>query len=213
MINGGETTPNSLDEKVSKLENALSEQNQKFDRLIEATAKLTVTKPEPTFVPVEPDNFNDLYNTDPEKAIEAKVEKIVNQRVEEKAKEFTQNMSLKEQTTLWDNKAEKEFPELTDQAGEFYKETQREFKMLTNKSSPDAVYNAASRAYTNLSRAGKILPKSEMIRVANVHAGHIEGVRPGGPSPQKAELSEEEKYFCQKLGVKEEKLLARKQRK
>ncbi len=205
------TEPNPLEEKVNKLEGALNEQNQKFDRLIEATAKLTI-KPEPTFMPTE-DNFGDLYATDPEKAIEEKIERKVNERVEAKAKEFTKNMTAREQTSFWDKKAEADFPDLNDQAGEFYKETQKEYKMLSSKDAPDAVYNAASRAYTNMSRVGKILPKSEMIRVANVHAGHVEGVRPGSPAPQKAELTEEQRYFCAKLGVKEDKFLARLQTK
>lgn len=87
---------------------------------------------------------------------------------------------------------------------------QEEFKSLSDRNAPDAVYNAASRAWARVQRQAQNQSTNSTVRIAGAQAAFTQPAGAGAPqrintAANDEPLSDVQRYFAKALGVTEEK--------
>lgn len=169
----------------------------------EAVSDTVRTIKEKTEMPSNDDDANEYAALEPE-PIEKKIEKTVTKTIEKILGQRDVQSNYERECAQYDQKASQEFPDLKDKQSSFYRETMEELRFISPigkkvNGDPilpaDAVYNAASRAWTKMAREGRITPEQfvpqESMRFNT------------SPKPRGGELTEERKFWAQRAGFDE----------
>jgi len=184
------------------LKNEMSQINSSVSTIAESTAKMATQTREAAEVVDAPD-----VELDPD--VEKHIQHIVQNAVKKAKDETVEEMSKKEKTSSLDRQAETDFPWLFDPKHPKYKQEynnmlKAEYSTLFDNKSPDAVYNAATRAQAKIYIMEQNTKEHDMVREAGargamLHSGSANVVNAKG----KDDLNEVQRYIAEKLGVSE----------
>lgn len=203
--------PPKADDRIDKIEGVVNQIGQQMETLAQATARIATNMAE-TPAPIAAEPVIDDSNLDPElgKIIENKIAQAAKKVERETEEKMKRQMSQKE----WDDRAEKDFPELLNKnhpsfKQEFYRVAQEEFQRLSDRNAPDAVYNAASRAWARVQRQSTAQTTNSTVRTAGAQAAFVQPAGAGAPQQRTTAgtdepLSDAQKYFANKMGVSED---------
>jgi len=186
------------DFQIQQLSNTVSQLHASLNQL---TGKIEVLTQRPQ---EKEESFDDDIELTPQK-----VREIAESIAESKVNKATETMKTEDLQKTWDIKADDDFGPygFMNKQSKFYIETYKEFQSSPNKTSPTAVYDAASRTLTRGLKDGWIRPNEvqNALRNYSVQSAALGGATPAGRQTPKKQMTDEMKYFARHLGLDEKK--------